>query len=190
MQCLITVGASRSRFLDLSARAQVTRPNDLYVGLNAVESSPTFAFRGKEKFQAFSAIGMAKDRQPYQFNIGDGFCPFRRDVKWLIAHEAPIVCHSNHFDHIAFQAIDQPIAESLEVSAPKTRPEWMPCVGILQYQSPRLRDFFEKPFPQSDVLQFQPDGCFVQFPPRHSGEPKSHIRFNRARASAMTSSKS
>ena len=34
---------------------------------------------------------MAKDRQPYQFDIGDGFCPFRRDVKRLKAHDAPIL---------------------------------------------------------------------------------------------------
>ena len=56
-----------------------------------MESSPTFAFRGKEKFQAFTAIGIAKDKEPYQFDIGDGFCPFRRDVKRLKAHDAPIL---------------------------------------------------------------------------------------------------
>lgn len=53
--------------------------------------SPTLAFRGKEKLRAFTAIGIAKDREPYQFDMSEGFCPFRRDVKWLKAHDAPIL---------------------------------------------------------------------------------------------------
>ena len=61
------------------------------LGLKAVESSPTFAFRDKEKLQAFTAIGIAKDRGPYQFDMGAGSCPFRRDVKWLKAHDVPIL---------------------------------------------------------------------------------------------------
>ena len=52
--------------------------------------SPTTTFRGKEKLQAFTAIGMAKDREPYQVDMGENFCPFRRDVKWLKARNAPI----------------------------------------------------------------------------------------------------
>ena len=56
-----------------------------------MESSPTIAFRGKEKLQAFTAIGIAKDKEPYQFDMGEGFCPFRRDVKWLKARDAPIL---------------------------------------------------------------------------------------------------
>ncbi len=45
----------------------------------------------KEKLQAFTAIGIAKDKEPYQFDMGEGFCPFRRDVKWLKAHDASIL---------------------------------------------------------------------------------------------------
>ena len=52
--------------------------------------SPTTTFGGKEKLQAFTAIGMAKDREPYQVDMGENFCPFRRDVKWLKACNAPI----------------------------------------------------------------------------------------------------
>ena len=59
-------------------------------GLKAVESSPTFAFKGKEKLQAFTAISMAKAREPCQFDMSEGFRPFRRDVKWLKARDAPI----------------------------------------------------------------------------------------------------
>ena len=52
--------------------------------------SPTATFRGKEKLQAFTAIGIAKNQEPYQFDMGEGFCPFRRDVKWLKSRDAPI----------------------------------------------------------------------------------------------------
>lgn len=52
--------------------------------------SPTVTFRGKDKFQSFTAIGSVKSGEPYQFDMGDGFCPFRRDVTWFDAQEAPI----------------------------------------------------------------------------------------------------
>jgi hypothetical protein len=52
--------------------------------------SPTAAFGGKDKLQAFTAIGVVSDGDPYQADMGDGFRPFRRDVAWLDAHEAPI----------------------------------------------------------------------------------------------------
>jgi hypothetical protein len=53
--------------------------------------SPTVEFRGKDKLQAFTAIGIVKVGEPYQFDMGDGFCPFRRDVAWLKAYETPIL---------------------------------------------------------------------------------------------------
>jgi hypothetical protein len=53
--------------------------------------SPTVEFRGKDKLQAFTAIGIVKVGEPYQFDMGDGFNPFRRDVAWLRAHETPIL---------------------------------------------------------------------------------------------------
>ena len=52
--------------------------------------SPTAAFGGKDKLQAFTAIGEVRDGEPYQADMDDGFRPFRRDVAWLDAHEAPI----------------------------------------------------------------------------------------------------
>jgi hypothetical protein len=52
--------------------------------------SPTHELGSKDKLQAFTAIGVVKDGQPYQFDMGGGFCPSRRDVMWLPAHEAPI----------------------------------------------------------------------------------------------------
>ena len=52
--------------------------------------SPTVELGGKDKLQAFTAIGIICDGEPYQFDMGDGFQPFRRDVRWLTAREGPI----------------------------------------------------------------------------------------------------
>lgn len=61
------------------------KPNDW-----VVYYSPTVTFRGKDKLQSFTAIGQIKDREPYQVDMGNSFCPFRRDVLWLDAQEALI----------------------------------------------------------------------------------------------------
>lgn len=52
--------------------------------------SPTVTFGGKDKLQSFTAIGQVEEREPYQVDMGNGFCPFRRDVLWLDAQEALI----------------------------------------------------------------------------------------------------
>lgn len=52
--------------------------------------SPTLEFGSKIKLQVFTAIGVVKNGEPYQFDMGGGFCPFRRDVMWLPAHDTSI----------------------------------------------------------------------------------------------------
>ena len=52
--------------------------------------SPTLEFRGKDRLQAFTAIGRVGKGEPYEFDMGGGLHPFRRDVAWLTAREAPI----------------------------------------------------------------------------------------------------
>jgi len=52
--------------------------------------SPSEVFRGKDRFQAFTAVGIVQDGEPYQFDMGGGFVPFRRDVRWLAGRETPI----------------------------------------------------------------------------------------------------
>jgi hypothetical protein len=52
--------------------------------------SPTITFRGKDKCQAFTALGIVREGQPYPFDMGAGFCPFRRDVAWFETRKAPI----------------------------------------------------------------------------------------------------
>ena len=62
----------------------------IHPGDRVVYYSPTIAFRGKDKLQAFTAIGVVNSGDPYAFDMGGGFCPFRRDVQWARAVEAPI----------------------------------------------------------------------------------------------------
>jgi hypothetical protein len=52
--------------------------------------SPTLAFRGRDGLQSFTAIGVVDDGAPYQADMDGGFSPFRRDVDWRAAREAPI----------------------------------------------------------------------------------------------------
>ena len=47
--------------------------------------TPSHAQRGKDRLQAFTAIGTVKQGKPYQADMGFGFKPFRREVAW---HEA------------------------------------------------------------------------------------------------------
>lgn len=60
-------------------------------GDGIVYYSPTTTFRGGDRLQAFTAIGRLRDGEPYVFDMGGGFHPFRRDVAWDAAREAPIV---------------------------------------------------------------------------------------------------
>jgi hypothetical protein len=52
--------------------------------------SPTVHLGGKDRLQAFTAIGFVAEREPYRGDMGGGFEPWRRDVRWLAAAEAPI----------------------------------------------------------------------------------------------------
>jgi hypothetical protein len=52
--------------------------------------SPTETFGGRDRLQAFTAIGFVKPDTPYQVDMGSGFAPFRRDVAWCRADPAPI----------------------------------------------------------------------------------------------------
>ncbi|MBZ6077655.1 EVE domain-containing protein [Microvirga puerhi] len=62
------------------------RPGDV-----VVYYSPTVTFQGGDRLQAFTAIGIVADGEPYQVDMGGGFHPYRRDVQWLPAVEAPIL---------------------------------------------------------------------------------------------------
>jgi hypothetical protein len=59
-------------------------------GDRVVYYSPSEVFRGKDKLQAFTAIGRVQAGEPYVFDMGGGFRPFRRNVAWFDATETPI----------------------------------------------------------------------------------------------------
>jgi EVE domain len=70
-------------------------------GDRIVYYSPTVELGGKDKLQAFTAIGVVQQGEPYEGDMGGGFRPFRRDVTWLSSIDAPI----------------QPLLDRLEFSA-------------------------------------------------------------------------
>ena len=59
-------------------------------GDRVIYYSPTVTRGGKDKLQAFTAIGTVKAGEPYQVDMGNGFKPHRRDVAWAKAKETPI----------------------------------------------------------------------------------------------------
>ena len=66
----------------------------LHAGDRIAYYSPVRVFGGKDACQAFTAIGLVRDERVYQVDMSnDGeahFKPFRKDVDWFEAQEAPI----------------------------------------------------------------------------------------------------
>ena len=52
--------------------------------------APTVTLGGKDKLQSSVSIGLVQAIEPYSFDMGGSFVPFRRDVKYIKAIEAPI----------------------------------------------------------------------------------------------------
>jgi EVE domain len=52
--------------------------------------APATEMGGKDKLQSFVSIGIVQPTAPYAFDMGGGFVPWRRDVRYLPAQEAPI----------------------------------------------------------------------------------------------------
>ncbi|MED5617726.1 EVE domain-containing protein [Ideonella sp. BN130291] len=52
--------------------------------------SPSERFRGTDRLQAFTAAGIVQPGEPYAFDMGEGFMPFRRNVQWFSQRVAPI----------------------------------------------------------------------------------------------------
>ncbi|PWC89180.1 hypothetical protein TSH100_06045 [Azospirillum sp. TSH100] len=59
-------------------------------GDRVVYYSPTDRFGAADGLKSFTAIGTVLPGEPYEFDMGDGFIPFRRNVSWWPAEEAPI----------------------------------------------------------------------------------------------------
>jgi hypothetical protein len=62
----------------------------LQVGDGVIYYSPKIDLDRDEKCQAFTAIGQVTGESVYQHDMGGGFVPFRRDVKYFECVAAPI----------------------------------------------------------------------------------------------------
>ena len=52
--------------------------------------APALTLGGKDRLQSFVTLGVVKPGEPYAFDMGGGFVPWRRDVAYVPAQEAPI----------------------------------------------------------------------------------------------------
>ena len=52
--------------------------------------SPTAVYGARDDLQSFVSIGIAQPNEPYAFDMGNGFVPYRRDVVYMPAQETPI----------------------------------------------------------------------------------------------------
>jgi len=62
--------------------------------------SPNITMGGSDRLQSFVSIGLVRPGEPYAFDMGGGFMPFRKDVDYVPAHEAPIAPLLDHFEFI------------------------------------------------------------------------------------------
>jgi EVE domain len=62
--------------------------------------APATEMGGKDKLQSFVSIGIAQPIAPYAFDMGGGFVPWRRDVMYVAAKEAPIAPLIDKFEFV------------------------------------------------------------------------------------------
>ena len=52
--------------------------------------SPAVTLGGNDKLQSFVSMGIVQPGEPYEFDMGGGFIPWRRDVAYVPGRETPI----------------------------------------------------------------------------------------------------
>ncbi|PIF28320.1 EVE domain-containing protein [Acidovorax sp. 56] len=62
--------------------------------------APTVTMGGADRLQAFVSIGVVLPGDAYAFDMGGGFFPYRKDVSYLPAREAPIAPLLDHFEFV------------------------------------------------------------------------------------------
>ena len=62
--------------------------------------APAITMGGKDRLQHFVSIGIVQAGEPYAFDMGGGFVPFRRDVAYVPAAEAPITPLLDAFEFV------------------------------------------------------------------------------------------
>lgn len=66
--------------------------------------APTVSMGGSDRLQAFVSVGLVTPGDPYAFDMGAGFVPYRRGVDYVPAREAPIAPLLDHFDFVQDRA--------------------------------------------------------------------------------------
>jgi hypothetical protein len=66
--------------------------------------SPAQVYGGSDRLQSFVSLGVVQDREPYQFDMGGGFVPWRRDVAYVGTQEAAIAPLLDEFDFVEDRA--------------------------------------------------------------------------------------
>jgi hypothetical protein len=62
--------------------------------------APSITLGGKDRLQSFVSIGLVQPGNPYAFDMGGGFVPYRRDVIYVEAKDAPIGPLLDHFEFV------------------------------------------------------------------------------------------
>lgn len=62
--------------------------------------APAQTMGGTDRLQSFVSIGVVQPGDPYAFDMGGGFVPFRRDVSYFSAQEVPIAPLLDHLEFI------------------------------------------------------------------------------------------
>ena len=62
--------------------------------------SPTAVYGVKDELQSFVSIGIVQTGEPYAFDMGYGFVPYRRDMVYLPAQETAIAPLLDDFEFI------------------------------------------------------------------------------------------
>jgi len=62
--------------------------------------APTVTMGGSDRLQAFVSIGTVQPGDAYAFDMGGGCVPFRKDMHYLPANEAPIAPLLDRFEFV------------------------------------------------------------------------------------------
>lgn len=66
--------------------------------------APATQLGSTDKLQSFVSIGVVQAGEPYAFDMGFGFVPWRRDVRYVAAKEAPIAPLLDAFEFVEDRA--------------------------------------------------------------------------------------
>lgn len=69
-------------------------------GDRVVYYAPAQTMGGTDRLQSFVSMGVVQAGEPYAFDMGGGFVPYRRDVAYVAAQSAPIAPLLDQLDFV------------------------------------------------------------------------------------------